>query len=213
MVQRAASKWQTGPTRRGAVKVSARMRLCVVKALYGNNNGTHFLLFTRQRVRKHYRPQLSRCKSPGGRRETTCYERRLGNLKAAAWTGLEQDLSSARLHSKHIISSCQRFSPLLKTKVAKLKRGTEARPAQVIPHKSSLAIMTIEFYIQISMSNKILMHIQRLIMHPFSGGIFFLFFLLAPPQHFKPCTIFFFFFFNGVRRSLLSLRRHIISDC
>lgn len=195
MVQRAASKWQTGPTRRGAVKVSARMRLCVVKALYGNNNGTHFLLFTRQQVQKHYRPQLSRCKSPGGRRETTCYERRLGNPKAAAWTGLEQDLSSARLHSKHIILSCQRFSPLLKTKVAKLKRGTEARPAQVIPHKSSLAIMTIQFYIQISMSNKILMHIQRLIMHPFSGGIFFFVLFVGPAAALQALRNFFFFFF------------------
>lgn len=37
---------------------------------------------------------------------------------------------------------------------------TETRPAEVISHKSSLAIMTIQFYIQISKSNKILMRIQ-----------------------------------------------------
>lgn len=41
-----------------------------------------------------------------------------------------------------------------------INRPTETRASQVIPHKSSLAIMTIQFYIQISMSNKILMLIQ-----------------------------------------------------
>lgn len=139
------------------------------ESLCGNNKAADWFLFFFEDavhlwVWKHYRPQLSKRKSPGGRRETTCYERRLGNPKAAAWTCLEQYPSSARLDTKHIIPSCQRFSPLLKNKCCKKTEETINRPTtqvvQAIPHKSSLAIMTIQFYIQISMSNKILMPIQ-----------------------------------------------------
>lgn len=83
------------------------------------NTRTDFYFFLRHLwVWKHHRPQLSKRKSPGGRWETTRYERRLGNPKAAAWTCLEQYPSSARLDTKHIITSCQRFSPLLKTNAA-----------------------------------------------------------------------------------------------
>lgn len=94
------------------------------ESLCDNINGAHWFFFFFEDpihlgVRKHYRPQLSQCKSPGGRRETTCYERQLGNPKAAAWTCLQQYPSSARLDTKHIITSCQRFSPLLKTNAAK----------------------------------------------------------------------------------------------
>lgn len=56
------------------------------------------------------------------------------------------------------------FFSFIKNKSCKteetINRPTETRPAEVIAHNSSLAIMTIQFYIQISMSNKILMRIQ-----------------------------------------------------
>lgn len=147
--------------------VSLLVRVCVATI----KQPTIFFPFPEDAIHlwvwKHCRLQLSKRKSPGGHRETTCYERRLGSPKAAAWTRLKQYPSSGRLDTKHIITSCERFSALLKTNAAKKTEGTinppaptETRAMQVIPHKSSLAITTIQFYIQISMSNKILMLIQ-----------------------------------------------------
>lgn len=107
----------------GTIRVSVRLFLCIVKAcvatLMEHTDSPFFEDPIHLWVWKLYRPQLSQRKSPGGRRETTCYERQLGNPKAAAWTCLEQYPSSARLDTKHIITSCQRFSPLLKTNAAK----------------------------------------------------------------------------------------------
>lgn len=114
----------------GTIRVSVGMFLCVVKACVATLIEAVESFFEDRIhpcVRKHYRPQLSRRKSPGGRRETTCYERRLGKPKAAAWTCLEEYPSSACLDTKDIITSCQRFSPLLKTKAAKLKRRSIAQ--------------------------------------------------------------------------------------
>lgn len=120
------------------------------------------------------------------------------NLKAAAWTCLEKYPSNVRLNAKRVITSYRDYSGgvgfFIENKGCQLNRPStaltrvETRPAQVIPHKSSLIIITIQFYIQISVSNKIPMCIQRLIMHPFSAGEFS--FLLAPLQHLKFYTIF-----------------------
>lgn len=147
-----------------------------------------FLLFlktpARRRVWKRYRPQLSPRKSPGGQRETTCRERRLGTWRRQP----ELVLRSIRQTYAWMQSALSRLTAitppaldsLLKTKGAGWidhqppPTRVETRPAQVIPHKSGSIIITIQFYIQISVSNKIPTRIQRLIMRPFSaGGIFF----------------------------------------
>lgn len=109
------------------------------------------------------------------------------NLKAAAWTCLEKYPSNVRLDAKRVITSYCDYSGgvgfFIENKGRRLNRpstpltSVETRPVQVIPHKSSSIIITIQFYIQISVSNKIPTCIQRLIMHPFSAGEFS--FLLA----------------------------------
>lgn len=121
------------------------------------------------------------------------------NLKAAAWTCLEKYPSNVRPDAKRVIMSYRDYSgnvgSFIENKERWLNRPStpltrvETQRAQVIPHKSSLIIIiTIQFYIQISLSNKIPTCIQRLIMHPFSAGEFS--FLLAPLQHLKFYSIF-----------------------
>lgn len=110
--------------------VSLLVRVCVATI----KQPTIFFPFPEDAIHlwvwKHCRLQLSKRKSPGGHRETTCYERRLGSPKAAAWTRLKQYPSSGRLDTKHIITSCERFSALLEQMLQKKMKGLSTPPPQ-----------------------------------------------------------------------------------
>lgn len=188
-------------TIRVSMGMFARHESLCAAALMEPTDSFLLLLFLKtpihQWVWKRYRPQLSLRKSPGGQRETTCYERRLGTWRRQPEL-VSRSIRQTYASMQSALSRLTAITPamldsLLKTKGAgwidRQPPLTRVETAQVIPHKSSLIIIiTIQFYIQISVSNKIPTCIQRLIMHPFSEGEFS--FLLAPLQHLKFYTIF-----------------------